>query len=103
MKKLRSYKGVWYAPVLGWWHYGGAKYPSAASVITSVPYFTDNDHAELMRLMADPYEKVPRLEDVIESAYDEWRGGYSRAGYWFKELIAKRIREAFPHIDGEGA
>jgi hypothetical protein len=83
-------------------------YASAASLIAENPHtptsFTDDDPPELMRLKAEPYaEPMPRLEDVIESAYDEWRGGYSRAGYWFKELIAKRIREAFPHIDGEGA
>jgi hypothetical protein len=90
MRKLREYRGVAYDPI-GRWLYDYLAYTSAASLIAENPHFTDDDHAELMRLKADPYEKVPRLEDVIESAYDEWRGGYSRAGY--KELIAKRIRD----------
>lgn len=99
MKKLRSYKGVLYNPGGKRWVYDYLTYPSAASLIADHTHFTDADHAELMRLKEEPYEKAPRLEDVIESAYEEWRGGYSRTGY--KELIAWRIRQSFPHIDQE--
>jgi len=100
MKKLREYKGVAFDPTKAVFLYEGCHFGQAVDVIFHNSFLTDDDHAELMWLKADPYEPVPTLEDVIESAYDEWRGGYSRTGY--KELIAKRIREAFPHIDGEG-
>ncbi len=101
MRKLRAYKGVWYGPDTQRWQCEGIMYRYAANVITSLPFMSDDDHPELMRLKAEPYEPMPRLEDVIESAYEEWRGGYSRTGH--KELIAWRIRQSFPHIDQEGS
>jgi len=101
MKKLRAYKGIKYLPTIGSFQYGGQSYKSAAYLVTHLPFLTDDDHAALMRLKAEPYEDVQTLEEVIESAYEEWRDGYSRTGY--KELISKRIRAAFPHIDEEEA
>jgi hypothetical protein len=100
MRKLRTYKGVWYVPALGWWQYAGAEYQSAASVIESAPSLTDDDHAELMRLKAEPYEPVPRLEDVLHDAYAEWFGS-SIASLALPQFIANRLRTVFPHIDQE--
>jgi len=101
MRKLREYKGVTYHSG-GWWA-NGYQYKGSRAASAIISYrshdLTDDDHPELMRLKEESYKKAPRLEDVIESAYDEWRGGYSRTGY--KELIAWRIRQSFPHIDQE--
>lgn len=106
MRKLREYKGVVFDPAKAVFLYEGCRFGQAVDVVVHARYpacsssfHTDDDHAELMRLKAEPYEKAPRLEDVIESAYEEWRDGYPRTGY--KELIAWRIRQSFPHIDQE--
>jgi hypothetical protein len=102
MRKLRSYKGVWYVPALGWWQYAGAEYQSAASVIASAPSLTDDDHPELMRLKAEPYEKAPRLEDVVYGWLKEEiecrTGTFPPINHW---RLIDRLRAAFPHIDQE--
>lgn len=103
MKKLRTYKGVAFdvrvedRP----FRYARVWYESAAKVIATFPHsFTDDDHAELMRLKAEPYEPVPRLEDVLHDAYAEWFGS-SIASLALPQFIANRLRTAFPHIDQE--
>ena len=104
MKELRPYKGVTYNPERERWIYDYLAYTSAASLIAENPHalqhFTDDDHAELMRLKAEPYEPVPRLEDVLHDAYAEWFGS-SIASLALPQFIANRLRTAFPHIDQE--
>ncbi len=106
MRKLRTYKGVTFDPAKAVFLYEGCRFGHAVDVIFHArdpacisSFRTDDDHAELMRLKAEPYEDVQTLEEVIESAYVEWRVGFSGTGY--RELIAKRIRQSFPHIDQE--
>jgi hypothetical protein len=102
MRKLREYKGVTYNPEAQMWVTPHGRRLSATSVIESFPKLnlTDDDHAELMRLKADPYEPVPRLEDVLHDAYAEWFGS-SIASLALPQFIANRLRAAFPHIDQE--
>jgi len=100
MKKLRPYKGVAYNPEIGRWLYDRMTYLSAASLIAEDPHFTDDDHAELMDLKKNPYEPVPRLEDVLHDAYAEWFGS-SIASLALPQFIANRLRAVFPHIDQE--
>jgi len=100
MKKLRNYKGVTYDPARNGWVTQGnwTHYFSAAAVITSLPFLDDDDHAELMRLRADPYESVPTLEDVVRNWVEDSRH-FTRP---FISDLCYRLRQAFPHIDGEG-
>jgi hypothetical protein len=103
MRKPRPYKGIYYYPDTGRWHYCGISYKSAANVITNLQFLSDDDHAPLMDLKKTPYEPVLTLEDILESSYKEWvafpMGNISQ----LSEFVAKRIREAFPHIDEENA
>jgi hypothetical protein len=81
--------------------YGDKLCDSAARLI-SWPHadLTDDDHDELMRLKAEPYEPVPKLEDVLHDAYAEWFGS-SIASLALPQFIANRLRAVFPHIDQE--
>jgi hypothetical protein len=86
MKKLRNYKGVTYS--CGFWYDGvGDRFSKAASVIANSRdrLFSDDDHAELMRLKADPYEPTPTLEEVVLE--------------WLKKEIECRPAGSFPKID----
>jgi hypothetical protein len=128
MKKLREYKGVAYNPEIGRWLYDRMTYLSAASLIAEDPHFTDDDHAELMRLKAEPYEPESKvtLEDVVAQFWSlfEHQMGFRLRGSIEAEatrdlcklirvhLLVERlrfnepedaIRTAFPHIDQEQA
>jgi hypothetical protein len=106
MKKLRAYKGIKYLPTIGSFQYGGQSYKSAAYLVTHLPFLTDDDHAPLMDLKKTPYEPTPKLEDVLESAYTEWNACRNTGITMFSNLFqftARRLRNAFPHIDGEDA
>jgi hypothetical protein len=105
MRKLREYKRVAYNPERGRWLYDYLTYTSATSLIAENPHFTDDDHAELMRLKADPYEPVPRLEDVVygwlkEEIECRTGGTFPPINHW---RLIDRLRAAFPHIDQEGS
>jgi hypothetical protein len=101
MKKLRKYKGFVFDPVKRTWDCGDLRYRSAAEAIAEgLHNLTDYDHAELMRLKAEPYEPVPKLEDVLHDAYAEWFGS-SIASLALPQFIANRLRAVFPHIDQE--
>jgi len=102
MRKLREYKGVTFdvrvedRP----FRYAGVWYESAAKIIATFPHiFTDEDHVELMYLKKDPYEPVPKLEDVVRDWVEDSRN-FTRP---FISDLCYRLRTAFPHIDGEGA
>jgi hypothetical protein len=106
MRKLRLYKGFAFNPVERMWNCRGLRYGSAAEAIAS-PYhnLTDDDHDELMRLKADPYEPVPKLEDVVygwlkEEIECRIGGTFPPINHW---RLIDRLREAFPHIDQEGS
>lgn len=106
MKKLRMYKGVTYN--CGFWYdRAGDCFSTAASVIVNNrDSFSDADHAPLMDLKKTPYEPTPKLEDVLESAYMEWNASRNTGVTMFSNLFqftARRIRNAFPHIDEENA
>ena len=106
MRKLRMYKGVAFdvrvedRP----FRYARVWYESAAKVIATFPHsFTDDDHVELMRLKAEPYEPVPRLEDVVygwlkEEIECRTGGTFPPINHW---RLIDRLRAAFPHIDQE--
>ena len=101
MRKLRLYKGFAFNPVERMWNCRGLRYGSAAEAIAEgLHNLTDYDHAELMRLKAEPYEPVPKLEDVLHDAYAEWFGS-SIASLALPQFIANRLRAVFPHIDQE--
>jgi hypothetical protein len=100
MKKLREYKGIKYLQTIGCFQYEKQSYRSAAYLVTHLPFLDDDDHAELMRLKAEPYEPVPRLEDVLHDAYAEWFGS-GIASLALPQFIANRLRAVFPHIDQE--
>jgi hypothetical protein len=105
MRKLRTYKGVTYNPEAQMWVTPHGRRSSASSAIESFPKLnlTDDDHAELMRLKAEPYEPVPRLEDVVYGWLKEEIG--CRTGGTFPPInhwrLIDRLRAAFPHIDQE--
>jgi hypothetical protein len=106
MRKPRPYKGIYYYPDTGRWHYCGISYKSAANVITNLQFLSDEDHAPLMDLKKTPYEPAPKLEDILESAYMEWNASRNTGVTMFSNLFqftARRIRNAFPHIDEENA
>jgi hypothetical protein len=98
VKKLRLYKGFAFNPVERMWNCGGLRYGSAAEAIAS-PYhnLTDDDHAALMDLKANPYEPEPRLEDVVR------RGLTGMAPRPMLDALTTRVaaelRDAYPHID----
>ena len=107
MRKLRLYKGFAFNPVERMWNYKSLRYGSAAEAIAS-PYhnLTDDDHPELMRLKAEPYEPMPRLEDVVRN----WTAKQIEKGVSLIPLsslnyieLVRDIRTAFPHIDQEGS
>jgi hypothetical protein len=107
MRKLRSYKGVAFDPAKAVFLYEGFRFGQAVDVIVyarhracSSSVHTDDDHAEMMRLKAEPYEPAPRLEDVLDDAYAEWFGS-SITSLALPQFIANRLRAAFPHIDQE--
>jgi hypothetical protein len=52
-----------------------------------------------MDLKVNPCEPVATLEDVVD---DWWHCRYW-TGKDAKVELCRRLREAFPHIDGEGA
>ena len=103
MRKLRMYKGVAFdvrvedRP----FRYARVWYESAAKVIATFPHsFTDDDHPELMRLKAEPYEPTPRLEDVVKEALRNTRSVHLTVEERETAIVAL-IRTAFPHIDQE--
>jgi hypothetical protein len=103
MKKLREYKGVTYS--CGFW-YGsdvGCFSTAASVIVNNRGTFSDDDHAELMRLKAEPYEPMPRLEDVVyewlkEEIECRIGGTFPPLNHW---RLIDRLRTAFPHIDQE--
>ena len=109
MRKLRTYKGVTFdvrvedRPFC----YARVWYESAAKVIATFPHsFTDDDHAALMDLKANPYEPTPTSREVVEEWLESSTQFASDGGYFIRasdiESLCARLREAFPHIDGEG-
>ena len=103
MKKLREYKGVTYHSG-GWWA-NGYQYKGSRAASAIISYrsheLTDDDHPELMRLKAEPYEPVPRLEDVVygwlrEEIECRIGGALPPINHW---RLIERLRAAFPHID----
>lgn len=104
MRKLREYKGVTFKDG-HWRHSDGDSYSTVASlIVVNRQTLTDDDHAELMRLKAEPYEKVPRLEDVVRN----WTAKQIEKGVSHLPLsslnyieLVRDIRTAFPHIDQE--
>jgi hypothetical protein len=70
MKKLREYKGVVWNE-FHWEIEEGRGYNTAAALITSYPRkFTDDDHAALMDLKANPYEPDPLVSTYNLTAAD---------------------------------
>jgi hypothetical protein len=102
MRKLRMYKGIYYYPDTGRWHYCGISYKSAANVITNLPFLSDDDHAPLMDLKKTPYEPVLTLGQVVHAWWERSdKGPFIRAADI--EDLCSRLRNAFPNIDGEDA
>ena len=111
MRKLRTYKGVAFDPAKAVFLYEGCRFGHAVDVIFHARYpacissfRTDDDHAELMRLKAEPYEPMPRLEDVVRN----WTAKQIEKGVSLIPLsslnyieLVRDIRTAFPHIDQE--
>jgi hypothetical protein len=99
MRKPREYKGVTYR--CGFWydHDGNCFSTAAALIVSNRDRFADADHTALMDLKVNPCEPVATLEDVVD---DWWHYRYS-TGKDAKVELCRRLREAFPHIDGEGA
>ena len=105
-RTLREYNGVTYRD--GLFHFGTMKYKTAAFLIAE-NRLTDDDHAPLMDLKKEPYEPLPKLEDVVRQ-WEEWWNSWipdqrSKAvrGVLANSLCS-RLRAAFPHIDTpEGA
>jgi hypothetical protein len=102
VRKLREYKGIKYLQSIGCFQHEGQSYKSAAYLVTHLPFLDDDDHAELMRLKAEPYEPVPRLEDVVYGWLKEEiecrTGTFPPINHW---RLIDRLRAAFPHIDQE--
>lgn len=103
MRKLRSYKGVWYGPERQRWKYEGMTYASAAHVIINLPFLGDDDHAALMDLKANPYEPVKTLDEVVLHALHQTRNVYALTLEERAKAITEILRTAFPHIDQEGS
>lgn len=113
MRKLRTYKGVTYDLEYNAWRFQspyGEKLCDSAARLISWPHadLTDDDHAELMRLKAEPYEAEPKvtLEDVVARFWSlfEHQMGFRLRGSIEAEAtrdLCKLIRTAFPHIDQE--
>jgi hypothetical protein len=94
MKKLREYQGVTYRDN-EWW-YKGIGYDSAIFLLHLADWGTDDDHAALMDLKANPYD------DDLLSVIEQWDRetavtGVPRA---HRDLCA-RLRAAFPQIDAQ--
>lgn len=108
MRKLREYKGVTFKDG-HWRHSDGDSHSTAASlIVVNRQTLTDEDHAELMRLKAEPYEPVPKvtLEDVVARFWSlfEHQMGFRLRGSIEADAtrdLCKLIRTAFPHIDQE--
>jgi hypothetical protein len=62
-RKLREYKGVMYNKEQ-WW-YRGRSYVTAAALIDLAADHTDDDHAPLMSLKADPYLPLPDVRAAV--------------------------------------
>ena len=94
MRKLREYKGIVFDPAKERWRSRNWSYESAAEAIVS-PYsrLTDDDHAALMDLKANPYEPTPTLDSVLQDWYISRSSSLSD--------LRERLRAAFPHIDQE--
>ena len=103
-KKLREYKGVTYDD--GKYRYCGTYGISAASLIAVFPCtFSDDDHAELMRLKAEPYEPTPTLEEIVHGWLKEEMeccisGSFPKIDPW---RLIHHLRTAFPNIDKDDA
>lgn len=94
MKKLRTYKGVVFDPAIMEWRAGKWRYETAASAVEA-PYngLSDDDHAALMDLKANPHEPVVTLNSVLQDWYISGSSSLSD--------LRERLRAAFPHIDQE--
>lgn len=101
MRKLREYKGIKYLQSIGCFQHEGQSYKSAAYLVTHLPFLDDNDHAELMRLKAEPYEPVPRLEEAVVNALHRTRPAHLMTVEERAAIIADTLRAAFPHIGQE--
>jgi hypothetical protein len=96
MNKLREYKGVRYNPLTKNWHTEGQTFESAAQAIclrarVGPHALTDDDHAALMDLKANPYEPpYQTLKRILSDGL--------KAKMTVSEM-AEVIRVAFPQID----
>ena len=92
MKKLREYKGVVYQD--GAWHFTKTN-GIARSAVNACQFFiinaTDDDHAALMELKANPYELPHQTLERILSDCLQSKMNVS--------VVAEVIRSAFPQID----
>jgi hypothetical protein len=94
MRKLRKYKGFVFDPVKQTWDCSDLRYRSAAEAIAEgLHNLTDDDHAALMDLKANPYEPTPTLDSVLQDWYISRSSSLSD--------LRERLRAAFPHIDQE--
>ena len=102
MRKPRPYKGIYYYPDTGRWHYCGISYKSAANVITNLPFLSDDDHAPLMDLKKNPYEPVMTFGQIV---HGWWEHSSDRRFIRAADIedLCSRLRTAFPNIDGEDA
>jgi len=96
MNKLREYKGVRYNPLTKNWHTEGQTFESAAQAIclrarVGPHALTDDDHAALMELKANPYELPHQTLERILSDCLQSKMNVS--------VVAEVIRSAFPQID----
>jgi hypothetical protein len=101
MKKLRVYKGIVFDPAKEMWYSARSAHKSAASAVEwSYNGLSDDDHAALMDLKANPYEPAVTLEDVVKEALRSTRSVHLTVEE--REMaIVGMIRTAFPHIDQE--
>ena len=92
-RKLREHKGWRYDPSARVFRHKkhGFEFVCAVGVCNFDVHFTDDDHAALMDLKANPYEKTPTLEEVVQ----KWWGWGGPA----TQQLCAMIRAAFPHID----
>jgi len=87
-RRLRENKGVQYRD--GKWHWQGFSFHHAAFCIASWPTHGDDaDHAALLALRDDPWEKVETLEDVV---LDWWRNWDGEDGESARNALCTRLR-----------
>ncbi len=72
-RRLREYKGVTYRD--GRWHIAEMPFDNAFTLMYWYSEFVDADHAALLALRDDPYEKVETLEAVLEAWANATRDG----------------------------